>query len=162
MSSNKIKFFARIFPLFFIFLFTCLVSCREKCDDFRENFIRVQFFRLATLEDTIVTFNRIEGFGATIIADNPVLFDDTDTTLSTFALPASSSQNQVAFAFERTGLMDTLILSYDRQLGVISPNCGINERLFNLQVQKHTFDSLALINTQIENESVHVEIYLTD
>lgn len=57
---------------------------------------------------------------------------------------------------------DTLQLAYERNFRMISPDCGLELRYSNIQLVRHTFDSVGLLTTEINEtlrEGLDLEIY---
>lgn len=164
MIRFKTQNFAAI--SFFWILFTG-VSCREKCTDANINLIKVKFFDAITLEEDTLAFDKVQGILATLVVNDSVLFD-TSQTQTVFNLPISSMNERVDFLFERTSgtklIQDTLSLTYTRTLEVIQPNCGISEIIRELNIFNHTFDSASVVTNALSNlnDEINIHVFIQD
>ncbi len=84
-----------------------------------------------------------------------------------FFLPMDPARDTSSFVLiRRVGSparrrVDTLTIAHDRTLSVITPNCGYDQRLDNVRVVRHTFDSVALFNTSFSiSDSVNLRIFV--
>lgn len=89
---------------------------------------------------------------------------------NSLTLPLDPSRDTSVFIFfgRRPGApassparSDTLILSYRRVLGIVSPDCGYEQRIENLQVVKNTYDSahIAAKPVVLRADSVHIRLF---
>ena len=80
-------------------------------------------------------------------------------------LPLNPTQDVSTFYISRNGIIDTLVLRYQREQQLISPDCGPTQRFFNLTVDTTqgsltTLDSFRLIEPELSRlGGVNLEIY---
>lgn len=91
-------------------------------------------------------------------------FDQTqrvDTTLSIFALPINTLDTVATYYFESNLGLDTMKIRYNSQYYIFFEECDPAIRFFNLEVVSHTFDSVSVVNDELNNEIIrNVEIFL--
>jgi len=151
----------------------CLFAC-EDCTFTSKNSseVAVKFFLNA--QDTKVYFDSIttskgghiiyinerdaQGFYLPETNKNTLTVQSVKLTLN----PASDSS---AFIFYQTDRTDTLEVIYQRQIEVITPDCGFDQRIDNLEIIKNTFlvDSILVVKPHLQiNDDNNVEIYLSE
>ncbi len=83
--------------------------------------------------------------------------------ISSLRLALNPSVDTTTFVFRYENGADTLALNYRRTINVISPECGPGVSFSELNITKHTFDSLKLVTTEIAFNSAGnvLEIYGT-
>ena len=128
-------------------LLLALAACEDEpgCVTNNSNGVRVEFYQI---DDTVlrnpitVLIPGVEAVGAgryTI---------DTGSTVSPrtgYVLLLNPGEDATTFhIFQENGKTDTLLLRYQRQQQVISPDCGPTQRYFDLTVDEEvtTFDSV--------------------
>ncbi|MDF9800742.1 hypothetical protein OKW21_006005 [Catalinimonas alkaloidigena] len=92
---------------------------------------------------------------ASILASNGAYLDVQDTALRRVSLPLDPSGNQVTFyvnwkedsAAELQ--TDTLVLAYELEQKLVSPECGVEQRYVNLRSINPAFDSLLVVEPDI-------------
>ena len=91
-------------------------------------------------------------------------FDETersDTTLSIFALPINTFDTIATYYFESDLGMDTMEIRYQSQYYIFFEECEPAQNFFDLEVLSHTFDSVNVINSDLNDEIIrNVEIFL--
>lgn len=145
MKHNVIFFLKNHFPLISLLFFLGLAACEDEasCVSSNTNNITIDLFKIDTVEGNVVdTFRNLS-----IITETGVklIFNDT----SRFSLPLNPSTNQVSFIVQYDSTVDTLRFNYDREQQLISPECGVDQRFYNLTVAQQTFDSLQVLNADV-------------
>ena len=146
--------------LFFILLLLGLAACEneESCVTSNSNLVKVDFYRIddttaLNLDNTF--FRRVTGVFAdngqsTVVSDTifeGLFLDPTDTTASFIFTFADGSQRIIS-------------LRYDREQSLISPECGPDQRYFNLDTISYTFDSLRIANREVGKfDGANIEIF---
>lgn len=146
-------------PLISLMLSACLdenVSCVTTAyDTVRVSFLKLDRQRART--DTL--------YFESVIASNGLFLDIQDTALSRISLPLNPSGDEVTFYVnwrEDSSAelqTDTLVLSYDREQRLISPECGVEQRFVNLTSSSDAFDSLRIAEEEVTLFSNPVNIY---
>ena len=146
-------------PLISLTLSTCLnenVSCVTTAYDT----VRVDFFKLDRERPRTDTL-----YLESVIAANGVFLDIQDTALSRISLPLNPSGDEVTFFVnwrEDSSAelqVDTLVLAYDREQRLISPECGVEQRFVNLTSTSDAFDSLNVVDEEVTLFSNPVRVY---
>ena len=147
--------------LFFILLLLGLAACEneESCVTSNSNLVQIAFYNIddttaLNLDNTF--FSGVTGIFAEndqpIRPDSAGFFtglplDPTDTTASFIFTFADGSQITIAFR-------------YDREQSLISPECGPDQRYFNLDTISHTFDSLRIASREVGKfDGANIEIF---
>ncbi|MEN8248995.1 MAG: DUF6452 family protein [Bacteroidota bacterium] len=89
-----------------------------------------------------------------------LFLDYTDTTLSKLVLPLNGSSNTTTFVIDHDAISDTLGLSYDVVAQLISPECGLEIALSELDTTSTTFENLRILENII-HEDVNTNIEIT-
>ncbi len=85
----------------------------------------------------------------------------SDTTLSVFALPINTLDSTATYYFESDLGLDTMVINYDSQYYIFFEDCDPAQSFFNLEVISHTFDSVSVVNSDLNDQIVrNVEVYL--
>lgn len=99
---------------------------------------------------------------SSITSENPVP--------NSIALPLDPSRDTSSFIFfgRRPGApasaptqRDTLVLTYKRILSIVSPDCGYDQRIENLQIIKNPYDSaqVAARPVVLRADTVHIRLF---
>lgn len=163
--SFKKRLSISLMPRFFflMILILPLLSCGTDpdCITSGSSLVRVNFLKADNENADSLFFNAV--FTS---ANEDSLIAGKDT-LSTLQLPLNPASDVTEFILENRALndsilvFDTIRLSYDRLQRIISPECGVELSFINLNIQKSTFDSLALVNGELirNNNNANIEIY---
>ena len=84
---------------------------------------------------------------------------------TSFQLMLNPTRDTSAFYFYWEDRVDTLSVMYERQIAVVTPDCGFDQRIDNLEIINHTFlvDSIFVIKPHLEiNDDNNIEIYLSE
>ncbi len=142
-------------------LLTSLSSCEEKtiCDLSTDAPLRANFYSILndTLEvDTLVESITVVGVGnSDSLVEGLSSQNGVNFTLNPF-------EDLTSFHLILDGVSDTITISYDRELELVSELCGFITTfdIRKLQSTYHYIDSVALINTKVRTENEqHVKIY---
>ena len=109
------------------------------------------------------TTNQTESvqFSSILIENLSLPILNFDTTLSVFGLPVNTTDTVTTFFFESELGFDTLVISYDFQYNVFFEECTPVQSFFDLRVMTHTFDSVSIVNDELNNEIVrNVSVFL--
>jgi hypothetical protein len=83
------------------------------------------------------------------IGSDSSFFVQNHAGISDLRLALNPSADTTTFVFSYENGADTLALSYSRTFNVTSPECGPSVSFSDLNITKHTFDSLNLVTTEI-------------
>ncbi len=142
-------------------LLTSLSSCEEKtiCDLSTDTPLRASFYSILndTLEvDTLVESITVVGIGnSDSLVEGLSSQNGVNFTLNPF-------EDITSFHLILDGVGDTITISYERELELVSELCGFITTfdIRKLQSTYHYIDSVALINTKVRTENEqHVKIY---
>jgi len=132
------------------------VSCfTDTYDTVRVNFLKLD--RERPRRDTL--------YFESVSASNGVFLDIQDTALSRISLPLNPSGNEVAFYInwrEDSAAelqTDTLVLVYEREQRLVSPECGVEQRFVNLRKAGEAFDSVNVVEQEVKLFSSPVNVY---
>lgn len=146
MKHNIISFLKNHFPLIPLLFFLGLSACEDEasCISSNTNNLTIGLFKIDTVDGNVAdTFRNL----SVKTADGEILF--ANDTLTSFTLPLNPSANQVSFILQQDTIMDTLQFNYDREQQLISPECGVDQRYYNLAVTQQTFDSIRVQEADI-------------
>lgn len=131
-------------------------TCREASRN-----IRLQVVNAISGQIDTLAFSRIIPQEAPL---DTLLYQQEDT-LSTFVLPLAPSRAQVSFRFDfllssGSTRSDSLTLSYTREQVFEGKNCGLQIKLSDLRVVAHSFDSVQVVNNQIDDNEDFINLYI--
>lgn len=135
------------FIIFLFFGFTLLLQNCQNCDSAgsaNTSSIRVGFYTLDTDNNLVADTTIFEQI--TAAESNSIFYDSEDTT-NIFSLELPLAKDTVSFFFQNTTDTYELKIGFDRQIAVKQPDCGLEDRILNLRLVSHSFDSLRLENT---------------
>jgi hypothetical protein len=131
-----------IYKLTFYFLI-CLYVLTEDCITFNTRFVIVEFLDSATGNSKSRPFDLISA------QESQVIFYG-DTSLSTYYLPINTELEQTLFLFlNPDASIDTLEVSYDKTITLISKDCGYDFEFKNLEIIQTTFDSTLSLGNEL-------------
>jgi hypothetical protein len=134
----------------------CLSACREACPPVvtQEEQVRLLFFRKSAPKDTVAS-----GLGSVlaIIADEPRSLP-VQSVQGRWLLPVHPTQTVVSYLISRNDIArtDTLTIDYNRTVYL---DCDFRNSV-SIRSAKSTFDSLAIISTNISNDPAQVHLHL--
>ena len=150
---------------FFTILSLVAISCNEIKDCQLADDTNFIIFALFDKDTTSLTESA--DFSSVTMKDlnlRLIGFDQTqrvDTTLSRFALPINTLDSMATYYFESNLGFDTMEIRYSSQYFIFFEECEPAKTFFNLEVVSHTFDSVSVVNSDLNNEIVrNVEIFL--
>ena len=148
----------KIFFPILLFLLALASGCvdDELCVGDGTNIIKVKIYDYQAPSTALaVTFDGIEASG------DPEKFPSyADSTLSAINLTIDPNSDQTTFIFRTATRTDTLNTQYSVLPRLISPACGLEFLFGNLIINDHSFDSLVVVESRIENEiETNIQIY---
>lgn len=153
---KQIFFAFSIFTLFFIF------SACEDCVFTSKNTTSasIRFYQQVIKNEKLVYDTLPIQFSVlTTNVKNLPLFSRLNRR-STYLLRVNPSADTSTFYFQRLveGKMrgDTLVISYKRQISLVSPDCGYDEAITELKIKRNTFafDSVAIPKPELTFDNV--------
>lgn len=157
----------RLDSLLFVFIVLWgLVACEIECEDPARNLVRIKFFKASNLEPDTLAFVEIKGINPAIPFTDSLLYTQDDS-LSVFELPVATSSPSIQYQFKRllsngTTLTHSLTLQYQVKWEVIRPNCGLQPRINALNFLESTFDSVAVIKSNLSNDPQEIHLHIFD
>ncbi|MFY0625195.1 MAG: hypothetical protein JXR07_02790 [Reichenbachiella sp.] len=137
-------------PLIFLLaLFFFCVACSEDpaCNqELPYDSLSIGFYDDETFEKVSIKYELILARGS-----DSILYDSEDS-IQVFNFPMNPSAFEVTFRFVTGVRIDSIVLSYDKQLEWLSEECGPNFRYSGLSIVDHSFDSARLINSEFDLE----------
>lgn len=134
----------------------------EACVSASTNDIRLGFY--VTDEKGVpkagpFTFSSVE-----VLRSDHTYFEFKPAGAASISLALDPAADTTTFIFKHGENTDSLLISYNRDFRVISPECGV-EIIFNrLQLASHSFDSVQLVTTELPGpaKGFDVAIYSLD
>ncbi len=127
---------------------------RPDCVFEGDNRIEINFLRLEEVDDELRNVQDTLIFQRIYALNSNALYAFQDTIFTPFILLINPNDTVTTFVFERLSGTDTLVLNYDSRPGFVSENCGFNIELTNMEVARHTFDSLKVNNLDLEIKNI--------
>ena len=133
-----------------------LAACEDEPGCVTDNFevVRLAFYKID--DTTARTQDDDINVGITLVGGN----NPSGESLS--GLPLNPTQDVSTFYISRNGIIDTLVLRYQREQQLISPDCGPTQRFYNLSIDTMltTVDSIRLIEPELSRlGGANLEIY---
>lgn len=121
-----------------------LAACETTdCITFNTRFVIVDFLDSATGESKSREFDLISAL------ESQVIFY-SDTSLSTYYLPVNTELEKTLFLFLNPDQsIDSLEVSYDKKVILISKDCGYDLEFKNLGIIQTTFDSVVSLENEL-------------
>ena len=141
--------------------FGALAACEDEpgCVSEDSSSVEIAFFAI----DDTSRRNSIELAvqGVVPVGANPYTLDTTFQATSEYSLFLNPSEDVATFYIvQADNTVDTLVLSYQREQTLISPECGPSQRYFNLDTLRSTFDSVRIIERELSALTrTNIEIY---
>ncbi|MEM8966047.1 MAG: DUF6452 family protein [Bacteroidota bacterium] len=144
-------------------IFFGLAACEEEADCTTDstNVASVEFTKLISNEGS----NSEEDIADDILISKPGNDTPFQLTPTGFPLdPASNSTTLYIFReIDNTSTIDTIVLNYQREQTLISPDCGPDQRFFGISIDtsQTTFDSVWVRNAEVASvaETVNLRIF---
>lgn len=152
MTHNTVSLIKNHFPLISLLFFLGLAAAcddQASCVSNNTNYVQVNFYKIDTTGDESVT-DTYENLSL-YAADGSLLIADTGTSLAGFRVPLNPSADQTFIVLRQDSVFDTLYFAYSREQLVISPECGVEQRFYNLSVPQETLDSVRVFETDISS-----------
>lgn len=143
------------FKVLVIFNIGFLLNCGDipTCLPTESNLVKIAFLdeagKAKSITFTLSAIDNADGF-----------LEYTDTTLSNLIVPLNPGSNTTTFVIEQANSTDTLGLTYDITARLISPECGLEIALSDLDTTFTTFDKLEILEALI-HEDVNTNIEIT-
>lgn len=158
MKHNVIFFLKNHLLLISLLFFLGLAACQDEasCVSSNDNYVRIELFKIDTVEGNVAdTFRNLS---VSTLEGAPI---HTNITTTNFILQLNPSANQVSYILQQGSITDTLQFSYEREQQIISPECGVDQRFYNLAVTQQTFDSIRVLSSDVEkfSNTANITIY---
>ena len=156
LRSKSFKVTKNWFRFLTIFILSLFISCGDTptCLPTETNLVKIAF-----VDDAGIA--RQTTFSLRAIDYNDLFLDYTDTTLSKLVLPLNPTSNSTTLVIDHDGISDTLGLKYIVIQKLISPECGLDIGLSDLDTTFTTFDNLKIVERIIfEDVTTNIEITL--
>jgi hypothetical protein len=99
--------------------------------------------------DSATGISKSREFDLIAAQESQVIFY-SDTSLSTYLLPVNTDQEQTLYLFLNPDQsIDTLELSYDKTVRLISKDCGYDFEFKNVGIIQTTFDSAVSLENEL-------------
>ena len=161
MTYNRIFLVKNHFLLALVLFFLALAACEDEpgCVSEDSSEVRIAFY---AIDDTSKR-NPIKLFveGVVPVGGSPYSLDTTSQAVAGYSLFLNPAEDRAAFyIIQGEGTVDTLVLSYQREQTLISPECGPTQRYFNVDTIQATFDSIRIVEQELSNlNGTNIEIY---
>jgi hypothetical protein len=143
MLEGYLKYIYKLTFYFLICLYVLAACETEDCITFNTRFVIVEFLDSATGNSKSRPFDLISA------QESQVIFYG-DTSLSTYYLPINTELEQTLFLFlNPDASIDTLEVSYDKTITLISKDCGYDFEFKNLEIIQTTFDSTLSLGNEL-------------
>lgn len=153
--------------------FTFLVAC-EDCLFTSKNSSEVAIKFFANNQEIKAKFDSIKtSVGGNVFFQNKTdaqgkylpNLDEDILTQNVFKLVLNPARDSSEFVFYWADRADTLSVTYARKIAIITPDCGFDQRIEQLEIIKNTFpvDSILVIKPHLEiNDDNNIAIYLSE
>ena len=143
MLDDYLKYIYKLTFYFLICLYALAACETTDCITFNTRFVIVDFLDSATGDSKSRQFDLITA------QESQIVFYG-DTSLSTYYLPVNTELEQTRFLFLNPDqTIDTLDVSYDKSLTLISKDCGYDMEFKNLGIIATTFDSAVSLENEL-------------
>ncbi len=150
-------------PLLVTVLFLGLAACEDEpgCVSDNDNLVKLNFFRI---DDT--TARNADPAGGGYVGIQLLGAQGPARDVPGGTLPLNPAEDvSIYYLFREDGTGDTIVLRYQREQQLISPDCGPTQRFFNLTVDTTqgsltTLDSFRLVEPELSRlGGANLEIY---
>ncbi|MGB3778924.1 MAG: DUF6452 family protein [Tunicatimonas sp.] len=150
-------------PLMAVVLFLGLAACEDEpgCVSDNDNLVKLNFFRI---DDT--TARNADPAGGRYVGIQLLGAQGPARDVPGGTLPLNPAEDvSIYYLFREDGTGDTIVLRYQREQQLISPDCGPTQRFFNLSVDTTktsltSLDSFRLVEPELSSLTrVNLEIY---
>lgn len=145
--------------LLFLFNLVLLGMLGGGCTEFPDcqnpytPYARAGFFSKATKAAVATPFTEVA-----IVENGEILYQRD--TLSVFKLPLDPNGNQTTFTFDNGSGVETIVLTHDSKVRILSPDCGPYQYFYNISLASTTFDSVVVNSTVADlNLPVNVSVF---
>ena len=152
-------------PLVTAVLFLGLAACEDEpgCVTDNSNEVKVGFFRID--DTTARNPDQVLVDGVNAVGGGGYRIDSVPRERTDYVLLLNPSEDVSTFYLSRSeGIVDTIVLRYQREQQLISPDCGPTQRFYNLTVDTvggvTTLDSFRLIEPELSRlGGANLQIY---
>jgi hypothetical protein len=130
-------------------------GCTEfpDCQNIYTPYATAGFFSKSTKAAVSVVFSEIA-----IVENGEILYEQD--TLSEFNLPLNPNGNRTTFTCDDGSGIESLVLTYDSKVRILSPDCGPYQYFYNISLVSTTFDSVVVNSTIADlNLPVNVSVF---
>lgn len=126
-----------------------LAACdpEEACVSSSTNVIRLGFY--VTDEKGVVKAGPFTFSSVKVLRSDSAYFEPNPAGAASISLALDPAADSTTFIFKHDKNTDSLVISYNRDFRIISPECGVEIKFNRLQVAGHSFDSVQLIATEL-------------
>ncbi len=143
MLDGYLRYIYKLTFYFLICLYVLAACDTTDCITFNTRFVIVDFLDSATGDSKSRQFDLISA------QESQVIFY-SDTSLNTYYLPVNTELEQTVFLFLNPDqTIDTLEVSYDKTVTLISKDCGYDLEFKNLGIIQTTFDSAVSLENEL-------------
>lgn len=154
MKHNVFLYVKNHFGVLFALIFFGLAACEEEanCVTDNTNIVTLQFTKLLANEGG----NAEEDYqDSVIVTAEGTIAGIPEGGASLIGLPLDPANNTTTFYIYRqleegVFTVDTLVLRYRREQTLISPECGPDQRFFDVDTVLSTFDSIRVRNPEVQ------------
>lgn len=129
----------------------------EACVSSATNVLQIGFVERnvdGELEDSEVEYEAVLAEGAEL----PFYVDTDTTSIDQLLVSLDPEATETTFFFLDGDASDTLVLTYQPQFRLISPECGLETTFQSLEVVSHTFTFLELKVTELSTRNVEADL----
>lgn len=141
--------------VFFLVLLPLMTACLDEPDCVREasNVVKIGFRDISDGDRVTISLNKV-----TLSGTDSVFYASTEA--NGVFIPLNILNENSSIVFETTERVDVLNFKYNTITRLISPDCGAETFITNLDIAEHTFDSVRVVNTVLSPDvPVNYEIY---
>lgn len=151
-----------VWPAFMLAAFMFACDPEESCVSQVANRYGTGFFQIneaGVREPATFYFSRIRA-----VERDTAFFLLENAGVRSLNLALNPGADITTFVFDHAGgrNRDTLQLAYERNFRMIAPDCGLELRFSNIRLVRHTFDSVRLLTTEINEtrrEGLDLEVF---
>lgn len=153
------------FPFAFLLFLFALAACEDEpgCVTNDTNVVEINFYQIDDTTQRNATSVVIPGVEAVGVGPYTLDTGDVVSARNNYLLILNPEEDATTFyVFQENGTVDTIVLRYQREQRVISPDCGPTQRYFDLSVDTAitTFDSVRVVEPELGTLSgTNIEIY---
>ncbi len=150
MKHNTFLWAKNHFLLISLLSLFVMAACEDQASCVSDNTseVSIQFYKITgAVQRTQETVDSIQ----VTTADGR--FVTNEKNVSGLTLPLDPTGNQVRFVLSQDTATDVIELTYNREQQVISAECGVDQRYFDLSIAQQSFDSVEVLEPEIKKSS---------